>query len=457
MARILFSPSNTRFEGGQYHVAGVYDQIVSELVRLGNDVKVFVPNIFLKQLFFSQNELNEHVDEERLREDIRDFNPDLVITFNNKIYDKILDVVDCKVAVWGADLEFYWNQVDYIKQNVGRYFFFCFSDHEMKDRKKFFKCSANQIFNIRSATMLKAEKTQLRSNISFIGTFFDSSPKITSLVTQYRGGKDIKTFFKTMREKPGLSQAELVKELDKRVEDVGFVTDVEKLDKQALALTFSREDRVLALASVADLGLDLYGDPGWEGFAGFLPSLSACKKKRTVYSKEENARIYNSSKICININHGQTVMGMPYRVCDIMATSGCLVSSYSPFIEKCFKNVPIPFFDYPTEARAVCKALLSDENRRADIVAACNEAINGDWRWEQRFREIEQATGVSLFPKKKDGELSFLTPWQKAAKAAAPAAPVAPVVPKGKMPLRYRCYYKVWKHLNKKLKKRRFI
>jgi hypothetical protein len=99
MAKILFAASNVHKNDGVYKLAGFYDQIVSSLVEEGNEVMLFFPNAFNVNVFSGENKLKNNVNEKKLRKDIKDFNPDLVISFNNANYNKILEVTDCPIAI----------------------------------------------------------------------------------------------------------------------------------------------------------------------------------------------------------------------------------------------------------------------------------------------------------------------------------------------------------------------
>lgn len=452
MSKILCCLSNAIVFDNKFRMACFYEQIVTELARCGNEVLVYIPNLFQTVCFDSENPLKDEIDEEKLREDISTFNPDLVITFNNAIYNKILEVVNCDVAVWDADLLFCWNQREYIKQNLDRYLFFCFSEDNMKYPKAAFGCSDDRVFNIKPATSFVPSNIEKRTNISFIGTNYGIFGKIVELIKQYSGTDDIKNFLKAIRENPMISSAELIEKINPTVE---FVKSMNEIPSKEYVIPFSRENRLLALSSVADLGLDVYGDSSWGELTYVLPSLAACKKQRIVFSAKDNEDIYNGSKICLSTNHAQAVSGIPCRIPDILGTSGCLVSIYTPYIEQAFKGANIPFFEHPVDARAICKKLLNDESRRSDIVASCNEVVNKNWRWENRFKEIEQITGISLFGAS-EGSYTILQPCFKQAALKNPIE-IKPVEKKKRMKFKYKILYKVWKHIGKKLKKKGIV
>ncbi len=74
-------------------------------------------------------------------------------------------------------------------------------------------------------------------------------------------------------------------------------------------------------------------------------------------SKESLEDIYNSSKVNINVSHAQARGGLPWRVFDVMATNGVLVSDYQEDLELLFgSEIKIPIYHSPSEARQLLLA-----------------------------------------------------------------------------------------------------
>lgn len=74
------------------------------------------------------------------------------------------------------------------------------------------------------------------------------------------------------------------------------------------------------------------------------------------FSIKHNQDIYNESKICLSISHPQTRgYAFPWRIYDIMATNGMLISSRSDLLNEFTKGiVKIPMYESPYEARELC-------------------------------------------------------------------------------------------------------
>lgn len=117
MSKILFCISNALASNNSYYITCFYDQFITALAENGNDVLVYVPNLFHTRTFAGENTLKDDIDEDKLRKDIADFDPDLVISFNGSNYRKIFDCVSCPVLLYDADNYSLWNQKDFIKRN----------------------------------------------------------------------------------------------------------------------------------------------------------------------------------------------------------------------------------------------------------------------------------------------------------------------------------------------------
>lgn len=87
-----------------------------------------------------------------------------------------------------------------------------------------------------------------------------------------------------------------------------------------------------------------------------------------------------------------------------MEANSCLVTDYKACYDRLFgKYVKLPTFEYGNaqDEHKVCEYILSHEDERRDIVKASQKAIDEDFRFENRFAQISDLTGVSLMNRKK--------------------------------------------------------
>lgn len=168
------------------------------------------------------------------------------------------------------------------------------------------------------------------------------------------------------------------------------------LNLRELLMILSGERRVKLLASVVDLGLDLYGAKSWGNVYYHNSDLNMAYIDKLVYSIKHNQDIYNSSKLGINVSHYQATSDFPWRVMDIMASNVCLVTDYHSNFASLFGNIPIPTYESEAEAREVCKRLIEDKSRRRDIVLQCQEVINTKYRFKHILSKLEEYSGVIM-------------------------------------------------------------
>jgi hypothetical protein len=159
---------------------------------------------------------------------------------------------------------------------------------------------------------------------------------------------------------------------------------------------FKYQSTGLSRASVVfdllDYDIKIFGSPAWKGLAPFDSKVLKAYDSRFVYTLEHNELIYNRSKIALNCSHQQSILGYPWRVLDILASSSVLMSSYSPLLVEDFPNIEFPFFRSKLELLNLTERLLGDEYFREDFSLQCNAAIDEGFRWHHRFSLI---SGVS--------------------------------------------------------------
>lgn len=446
MAKILLSMSNSILVNNKYVIPCFYEQLIEELEKNGNEILVFIPQLFNARNFCSENPLKAGISEDNLRQQILAFKPDVVFSFNNVNYNKILEVTDCKIVIWDADTLCLWNQRKLIKNNLERYVYFAFSEYYINRTKEYFGFKESQCHNVPLATNFKAQKVEQNANISFIGTRFAGFSPIEKIIKAYSGDDELKKIFGRIHKFPFITSENLLYD----IENKKLLEEWKHIDPSEYNCIFSAEDRIQGLLNICDLGLKLYGDPGWYSFYGDFPSLASCYIPEKIYSAKQNEDIYNTSKICINFIHAQSIEGIPWRVPEILATNGCLVSSYTPYLVNSFKKyVKIPTFSNSFEARDLCQKLLKDDKWREDIVRGSNEAINAEWRWEQRFKQMEEIFGFQLTGNQTKGHVDIMYP-------KFVSNSIQSCFKKHKS-FKNKIRYKIWKHLGKKLRKKGVI
>ena len=93
----------------------------------------------------------------------------------------------------------------------------------------------------------------------------------------------------------------------------------------------------------------------------------------------------------------------PWRVLDILASNGCLVTEKSENLSRFLKGyIDLPTYSNELEAYDLTRRILADKTMRHEISAACQQAVNDKGRWTHRFREISDIVGVPLLKQPSD-------------------------------------------------------
>lgn len=365
MANILVTYAATEING-QLLDLGFYQGFNKALAENGNNVMRLFTNRFVEKSWAGSNRLVHFVEKDALIEDLKKFSPDLIISFNFSSIEGLDKVFSCPFLVMEADLYHYYNDKEYLSKNQDRFIFVNTGEKMQKATIEGLSLSPSSKCEImRYGTSVQALDKNFNSNITFIGTPFSTSLQTLQKFYNYSGND----FYKT------LSETEVM-------------------------TTESARIRIRVLDEMADMGLTLYGNDSWKYLAPYFLKLANALQNEVVYSVEDYERIYNSSKICLNISHKQAIDGFPWRVMDIMASNGCLMTNPNKGISEFTKGyVDIPTYETISEAKALASKILSDEHWRRDIVRNAQKCIEDKGRWDDKIKRIQEFSGIPLLNK----------------------------------------------------------
>lgn len=389
MAKILLSFSSHVYDDGAFKIGVFYEGLIKAFEEEGHEVMVINGADFLHMSWNNlSNALPSYFDKERVISAVKFFNPDLVYAFNHCIPIEVEEASNCPIILIDSDAINFFSDRDYMRRHLDRYTFFCYSVLGCKNAIKF-GAKANQVHHIRAATHISKEDIPIKQNISFIGSSFFMPGSFQTLLSN----EDIPTVNKLAHNLLG----KFYDDTDGIFKTSGIEDIANKIPKDVLLSLSSAQSRTTVLNSLQDLGLSIWGTRDWIEVASYLPFLALSFIDKKVYSQKHNQDIYNSSKLCISIAHSQTIDGFPFRIMDVMASNGCLVTDYhSGLVEVTKDYVDLPMFKDPYDARELCKELLKDEKRREEIIQGSQKCIDETCRWHHRFKEMEEILGVQL-------------------------------------------------------------
>ncbi len=387
-------------------IPSFFEGFARALKRSGNEVLIIVNNNILRNCW-KDNVSDKKLDKNKLNQKITEFNPDLIISSNNSLYEEIPNLVSCPILIYGVDSPAVFLDKDGFKENLSRYHIGVASFELIEMTKEYFGTNYQSLNLIHFATDYKSEKIEQDKNISFIGTNFDFANCNFKKVIFNDFNEEKRTKFNLFYDsflQDILKNPEY--HLEKNSIDKNFLENISHID---LLNMISNNVRIQTLIAVSDLGLALYGSKNWTDLCGVSLDLARSYINKDISSIKDNEDIYNSSKISINITHAQAGSAFSWRVRDVMACNSVLISDPRKDLETQFgKYVKIPTYQNPFEARKLCEKLLQDEKWRQEIVIGSQMAINENHRFEHRFKDIEQIIGVKLFENDKEGNIEIL-------------------------------------------------
>lgn len=449
MSKVLLSFSGNKLENDMsFSIFPFYEGLINALVRNGNDVSFMIVNEFVQSYKSRSNQLSAQLDQIKLDEYIKSQNFDLVIAFNNALYNGYLQQSDIPYVIWGVDPINVYADKENLKSNPDRYIFAGNCEDDYHHIKDYFQPSKLDI--LRFATDIRSEKTEQIYPISFVGSLWRSSEK--ELLKKGLHAEELKQIIDSLRQNTDLTIDDLKKKLHIQH------NLLEQTSVFWLLHGIATTDRIAVLSALTDLGLHTFGKSEmWQELADTNLFLACTYNSRNIYDLQSTQDLFNRSKISFNMSHihaGQA--GFSFRVIDSMASNACLVTDYKDGYERLWgRYVKLPTFEYgnPQEARKVCEYMLTHEDERLDVVKYSQKAIDAEYRFEHRFKQIESLVNIRLSGQTKGSLLQI-----KAKDFIKAGKQEERIVSKSrKLSFRDKLRYKFWKHLDKKLRREGII
>ncbi len=164
----------------------------------------------------------------------------------------------------------------------------------------------------------------------------------------------------------------------------------------------SSEQRISCLSALRDMNIEIYGEPqaAWvDLISGYDGSLLSRFKYKAVHDDAELARIYNTSKIGLNvqIDHARE-WGLSFRVFDIMACGALLMTpslSKNPLSSMGFKDgEDYISFDTPEDLRRKCKYYVEHEQERERITKSALVKLRKAHTFRHRLTTVFAKAGL---------------------------------------------------------------
>ena len=385
-----------------------YETLANSFCKNGNDVFYLDMSEYIDfQTWGEDYTLNNKAID--LEKQIKEFAPDLVLSFNNVFPHTFVEKLNCPICVLDADIPDigFWNK-KVLKNNKDRYVFLGFQKASLSLYEKTFGNIKKYLY-FPPATLVQKENIIQDKQISFIGSNF---LYLTPLLRNGDVVKD-KELFETVLTAYKNLNGTFCNDFEEFRKFIPTQCD-EKIAKQAFNFfklgIISGYERVSYLSVLSDLGLKLYGLTSWRSLLYYDLDLAMCFDDTPIISLKDNQQIYNSSKISINISHKQAISSFSWRVMDIMASNACLLMEdkndwkelFASYLSK--ETLETVIYKNRYDLREKVQKLLSDEALRLRCVADLNKAIEQNGRWEKRYKLLEDFLGITLLSTNKSNK-----------------------------------------------------
>lgn len=157
--------------------------------------------------------------------------------------------------------------------------------------------------------------------------------------------------------------------------------------------------RVAVVERLAKHGLALFGNVNWRKLLTHNDAvLQALQSGPPIGSHADLVRIYNASKLSINLPQSHTAVGaVQFRVIDIMASGALLITRRDApsDLNRVFgDDCPVPTYRDLDELEELCVHFLTHEDERRDRVAACNALLAKGFSFAERARDLLSVVGL---------------------------------------------------------------
>jgi len=157
-------------------------------------------------------------------------------------------------------------------------------------------------------------------------------------------------------------------------------------------------------------GLALFGNAGWQKLLTSNAAVMASLQSGPALSAHADLRrVYNASKISINLPQSHTARGaVQYRVMDVLASNALLITRrdkdsdlYRAFGADC----PVATYESLEELEELCVRYLAHEAERRALVVKCNALVANGFSFFERARDLLRLAGLDPPPRSSPGAL----------------------------------------------------
>jgi spore maturation protein CgeB len=344
------------------------------------------------------------IDKEALRREIEESSPDLIFTVDHQgIIPEIIHPLRIPYVSWFGNDPFIWIERDRPYRWVSSYCLVFVCERLFVDELKRFGfenvyylplCTNPKVF--RKMRLSEEDQRRYGCNISFAGDAMAKAYWSFYNELSDRRLRDIVDEVISIQTRNSLLPIEDI--LDEVRKSEGLVLDFVTLFKETFILRLqyaaAAHQRREILKEISHLGLLVSGDENWKGFLAEEMDIKGIRffdGKGIEYKRLP--KLYNASKINLNITKPGVRTALPMRVFDISASGAFLLTDYRRDLGELFDlEGEIVFYRDREDLRRKAEYYLAHEDEREEIANRAKERVLSHHTYKHRIEEILQIT-----------------------------------------------------------------
>lgn len=380
------------FKGYTGALGYIHRDSIETLRELGHNVSLF------KLPSQVENPAEEYYVEE-LTQKIEEFRPDFILAMNHiGVNSRLLDSKKIPYVSWFVDNPFRWTWNEHFTPSS--YCLLLTWDRvyikglrDLGFEQILYLPIASNPKKFRKIDLTDEDRAKYECNISFGGeSMYRAYRKAYEGVNDPNTREVIDRVIELQGENPLLE----VRDILERVEvehgmNLAFNSQGEReAFKMRLEMAAMAVYRGELIKEIYDLGLILGGDPEWDTLMGKeIMGNERVKLFIQLDNRTELPKLYNASKINLNITKSQLRTALPMRVFDISCCGAFLLTDYRKDLGDLFKiGEEVFFYQNKKELRELCEYFLGHPDERREIGARAKLRVLKDHIYTHRMQEL---------------------------------------------------------------------
>ncbi|HAV43616.1 TPA: hypothetical protein DCX15_06350 [bacterium] len=327
---------------------------------------------------------------------LKEFAPNLIFTINHiGLIPEFVEVVNrmsLPVASWFVDDPFRYLSPEIVIQNC--IIFSCdkFYIQRLKDfgfKRVYYLPGATNPKVFKPIRLTQEEKERFCCNISFVGNSiyhaYATYKKYHEWIADPKTQRTIEEVLRLQKENHLLDISDILEETQRTHNCLLYYPGLEQIESVKICLEFAAMSlyRKKIIESVANLGLKLFGDDGWCTLLDGKIDL-----QREIDYRTELPKLYNASKINLNITKTQLKTTINQRVFDVAACKSFLLTDYRRDLGSLFEvGNEVVYYKDERDLRHKIQHYLGHEDERTEIAQRAQCRVLKEHTFLHRMKE----------------------------------------------------------------------